>query len=106
MKNGLSIGKEWDAGLIIMLYDLWSGGYSTEGGKYDGITTVVDGLRGKRDKHEIADKNLDYFLGNVIKYVSRAGRKGDYIEDLLKARAYLDKAIDLEHERRITSCSE
>ena len=48
----------------------------------------------------IADQQLDYFRGNIIKYVSRAGRKGDYIEDLLKARAYLDKAIDLEHGRR------
>jgi len=53
----------------------------------------------------IADQRFDYFLGNVVKYVSRAGRKGDYIEDLLKAQAYLDKAIDLEHERRST-CSE
>jgi len=48
----------------------------------------------------IADQQLDYFRGNVVKYVSRAGRKGDYIQDLLKARAYLDKAIDLAHERR------
>jgi len=53
----------------------------------------------------IADQRFDYFLGNVVKYVSRAGRKDDYIQDLLKARAYLDKAIDLEHERR-TQCSE
>lgn len=52
----------------------------------------------------IADKGFDYFLGNVIKYVSRAGKKDDYIQDLLKARAYLDKAIDIEHERR-ESCS-
>ena len=53
----------------------------------------------------IADQHLDYFRGNVVKYVSRAGRKDDYIQDLLKARAYLDKAIDLEHERRQTKCN-
>lgn len=45
----------------------------------------------------IADKNLDYFLGNVIKYVCRAGKKDPdkRIEDLKKARAYIDKQIEL-----------
>jgi len=42
----------------------------------------------------IEAKELDYRLGNVIKYVSRAGRKGDMVEDLKKARWYLDRAID------------
>ena len=51
-------GKEYyaneaAAGLIIMLHDLWSGGYSTEGVKYDGITPVVDGLRNKPEKVEV-----------------------------------------------------
>lgn len=38
---------------------------------------------------------LDYCLGNVVKYVSRAGKKDPEktIEDLEKARAYLDKEI-------------
>ena len=45
--------NEHAAGLIIMLYDLWSGGYSTEGVKYDGITPVVDGLRDKPEKVEV-----------------------------------------------------
>lgn len=40
---------------------------------------------------------LDYFLGNVVKYISRAGKKDPdkTIEDLEKARAYLDKEIEL-----------
>lgn len=38
--------------------------------------------------------NLDFTLGNVVKYVLRAGRKGDRIEDLEKARWYLNHAIN------------
>jgi hypothetical protein len=37
--------------------------------------------------------DLDFYLGNVIKYVSRAGKKGDQLEDLKKARWYLDRKI-------------
>lgn len=36
---------------------------------------------------------LGYRLGNVVKYVSRADRKGAALQDLMKARAYLDKDI-------------
>lgn len=36
---------------------------------------------------------LDFDLGNLIKYVLRAGKKGDVVEDLQKARVYLDRAI-------------
>ena len=38
-------------------------------------------------------EHLSFNLGNVVKYVSRAGRKGDAVEDLLKARWYLDREI-------------
>ena len=37
--------------------------------------------------------DLDFYLGNVIKYVSRAGKKADELEDLKKARWYLDRKI-------------
>lgn len=44
---------------------------------------------------------LNFNLGNVIKYVARAGRKGDKAEDLKKARQYLDFEIEaLEKEGR------
>jgi hypothetical protein len=43
----------------------------------------------------IAANNLGYFEGNVVKYVSRWRDKGG-IEDLRKARHYLDKLIELE----------
>jgi hypothetical protein len=36
---------------------------------------------------------LDFLLGNVIKYVCRAGRKGTPLEDLYKARVYLNWEI-------------
>lgn len=43
----------------------------------------------------IEDKRLGFCLGNVIKYVSRAGKKHKEkeIEDLQKARWYLDRRI-------------
>ncbi len=41
----------------------------------------------------IEDKNLNFHLGNVIKYISRAGKKGDALEDLKKAQWYLNRYI-------------
>ena len=43
----------------------------------------------------IAVNNIGFFEGNVIKYVSRWKEKGG-VEDLRKARHYLDKLIELE----------
>ena len=42
----------------------------------------------------IEDQGLSFHLGNVIKYVTRAGSKGDKLEDLKKARWYLDRYIN------------
>jgi hypothetical protein len=36
---------------------------------------------------------LGFHLGNVLKYLARAGRKGSKLEDLRKARWYLDREI-------------
>jgi hypothetical protein len=36
---------------------------------------------------------LNFHLGNVVKYVLREGKKGDPLEDLKKARWYLDREI-------------
>jgi len=40
--------------------------------------------------------DLDFCLGNVVKYISRAGKKGEwkYREDLEKAAWYLNRAIE------------
>lgn len=41
----------------------------------------------------IEAKGLDYHLGNVVKYITRADHKGNRKEDLLKAQWYLNRAI-------------
>lgn len=43
----------------------------------------------------ITDWNLNFNLGNAVKYISRAGRKdpNKLIEDLKKAKFYLDYEI-------------
>lgn len=43
----------------------------------------------------IAANGLGYFEGNIVKYVSRWRDKGG-LDDLRKARHYLDKLIELE----------
>jgi hypothetical protein len=40
----------------------------------------------------IDEYRLDFYLGNTIKYILRD--KGSRLEDLQKARHYLDKAIE------------
>lgn len=45
--------------------------------------------------------NLNFCLGNTIKYVLRHQKKGKPLEDLKKARWYLDREIDkLEGQER------
>ena len=44
----------------------------------------------------IAAWGLGYELGCVLKYIARCGKKGPAIDDLIKARNYLDRRIDLE----------
>ena len=41
----------------------------------------------------IEAKQLNYHLGNVVKYISRADYKGDRKENLLKAQWYLNREI-------------
>lgn len=40
------------------------------------------------------DSYMGYLIGNVIKYILRAPQKGKQLEDLKKARKYLDEAIE------------
>ena len=55
----------------------------------------------------IEDKGLNFNLGNVIKYVARAGRKKSQgksleskaLEDLKKARFYIDREIETREAR-------
>ena len=41
----------------------------------------------------IEAKGLTYHLGNAVKYISRADHKGNRLQDLQKAKWYIDRAI-------------
>jgi len=41
---------------------------------------------------------LNFCLGNTVKYISRAGKKGDTLEDLKKARWYLEHEISAQEK--------
>jgi hypothetical protein len=43
----------------------------------------------------IEEWNLDFHSGNIVKYVVRHTRKGNPIEDLKKARWYIERRIAL-----------
>jgi hypothetical protein len=46
--------------------------------------------------------NMDFWRGNVIKYVARAGFKDSEIQDLEKAKRYIDMRINQLEGRQIT----
>jgi hypothetical protein len=42
---------------------------------------------------------LDFHLGNVVKYISRAGKKSENVlEDMQKAKWYLDRWLEIRGE--------
>ena len=43
----------------------------------------------------IEEFGLGFHLGNVVKYVLRAGHKSNELEDLEKAKWYLERIIDI-----------
>lgn len=45
--------------------------------------------------------DLDFNLGNAFKYIARAGKKDDKIEDLRKAVTYLNREIEKERKARL-----
>ncbi len=65
---------------------------------FDEITAPKHYARWNIEPYEfIAANNLEFWRGNIIKYVMRAGHKGsgweDEIKDLEKAKQYLDMRI-------------
>ena len=42
----------------------------------------------------ITDYGLNFNRGNIIKYVARAGKKGDELSDLRKALDYINREIE------------
>ena len=49
----------------------------------------------------IRDQGMNFHLGNVIKYVCRAGHKDNDIEDLAKAIHYLSNEIEFRTSQRV-----
>ena len=47
----------------------------------------------------IVDWQLPFLEGNVVKYIARAGRKNDKLEDLKKAKEYIEKLIEVEEAK-------
>jgi hypothetical protein len=45
-------------------------------------------------KDVIRDWQLGFNLGNAVKYIARAGRKDDIVQDLEKAKQYLEFEIE------------
>lgn len=60
----------------------------------------VDG-RKYEPKDVIRDWGLNFNLGSAVKYISRAGRKGDILEDLRKAKQFLEFEIEAVEENRL-----
>ena len=58
--------------------------------------------RGSSDVWDfIRDQGLSFHLGNVVKYVCRAGFKDDDIEDLNKAIHYLQNEVEYRTSQRV-----
>lgn len=69
---------------------------------FDNISKPSHYAEGRKyePKDVIRDWGLNYNLGCAVKYISRAGRKDDIIQDLKKAQTYLGFEIEaLEKER-------
>ena len=49
----------------------------------------------------VRDQELNFHLGNVIKYVGRAGQKFDDIDDLEKAIHYLKNEVEFRTSQRV-----
>ena len=49
----------------------------------------------------VEDQGFGYHLGNAVKYICRAGYKGDEVEDLKKAVWYINRRIKNLEERKI-----
>ena len=49
----------------------------------------------------VRDQELNFHLGNVIKYVCRAGHKFDDIDDLEKAIHYLQNEVEFRSSKRV-----
>lgn len=63
---------------------------------FDEISSPSHYIEGRKyePRKVITDWGLNFNLGNAVKYISRAGRKNDKIEDLQKAIQYIKFEIE------------
>ena len=75
---------------------------ATVNSPYDSPPGHYEGGNGVQPWDIIDGFGLDFYLGNVMKYVCRAGKKDGAakLDDLKKARNYISKAIELEEGER------
>lgn len=57
----------------------------------DGLSPIGAMKQGLTSQEEL----IGFYKGNIIKYVVRAGKKGNAVKDLLKARNYINFYLDL-----------
>lgn len=86
--QGTLLGKEPCLGCVS--FNRW---VSRDAFKEDPVNKPKHYNVGLEPIEAIESWKLGYNLGNVIKYVARADHKGKRLEDLKKARWYLDREI-------------
>ena len=105
-KNGIAVGYGWDNGQSSLTDKELKAMTDNEfldliehdkPANNDAINHPAYYTDGKIEVSDfIADKNLNFFRGNVVKYVTRAGKKdpSKEVEDLKKAQWYINREIE------------
>jgi hypothetical protein len=75
-----SMGRDESEGFVNVLHDAVNKPSHYRQGKFEAIDVIEDW-------------KLGFCLGNAVKYICRAPHKGTELEDLKKARWYLDRQI-------------
>ena len=102
VRDGIQCGRNWryHGGATDLNYGAHDSGTAIDDPIFDAVDRPSHYAEGR--KYEpidvIEDWELGMHLGNATKYISRAGRKGDELEDLKKARWYIDRRISLLEE--------
>lgn len=76
--------------------DRYQDKYAEEVSNYDPVSRPDHYAAGRKyePKDVIRDWDLNFNLGSAVKYISRAGRKDDMIQDLKKAQQFIQFEID------------
>jgi hypothetical protein len=99
--EGTDIANDWYNGYVILpkeheLVDKFYGDFEEDYDlKVHGGITFSDYYKANGlEAFDVIDSfELNFNLGNAFKYIARAGKKGDKVEDLRKAITYLNREI-------------